>query len=325
VYYGIPGAKALNVVSAYQIFLAFPVVLVSVWFLSRKHIVPAITWLLVGVLFISELNNPYLNLNRQLELDRVVPKSNPPKECKVFYVSGWYDQENISGHSEWANNVYAHSVSAMLIAQLTRLATINGMASFNPPDWNLGYPNRDDYEKRVYAYSRNHRILGLCKYALEEKEWTVIRDIYPTRVPALGERLLFNNSGKGLDYIGGGWSHSESWGTWSDGGVATVYIPLSAERPRLIRIEGFPLLSAVHTKQEIGIRINGHHLQTIILTREVESSFEVIVPNEVFESDSENKLLALEFILPNAVRPMDIGNEDDPRKLAFALVSLTLE
>lgn len=68
-------------------------------------------------------------------------------------------------------STYAHNVSAMLIAELIHLPTINGFASFNPPDWNFGSPNDADYIQRIRQYAEKHQIRGLCKLNLDTLTW----------------------------------------------------------------------------------------------------------------------------------------------------------
>ncbi|MDD5175813.1 MAG: hypothetical protein PHQ05_05270 [Sterolibacterium sp.] len=174
VYELFPGAKALNVVAAYQIFLALPVVVIAVKYLSLKHIPLPVLLPLAALLVAGEINKPYLNLDRQAELARISMPHAPPDACRVFYVSGWEGQDSFPGFPEWINNYYAHNVSAMIIAQMIRIPTINGVASFNPPDWNFGFPNNPDYAERVSAYAKKHGLVGLCRLDLNSKQWLVV-------------------------------------------------------------------------------------------------------------------------------------------------------
>ena len=165
-----PGAKALRAVATYQIFLALPVVIIAVRWLSRQGTRPLISILLAGLLIACELNQPYLRLNRNLELRRA-SVTTPPAGCRVFYVSGWSGQEGIGESPYRMDDLYAHNVTAIFIAQELRIPTINGFASFNPPDWNFGFPNHPDYDQRVRAYAQQHEIKGLCKLDLNTKRW----------------------------------------------------------------------------------------------------------------------------------------------------------
>lgn len=173
VYHLVPGAKALSVVSAYQIFLSIPVLIVSVHYLSTltPKLPAAICALLVMVLVVEELNDGYLTLVRADELRRVAIRTAAPPGCGAFFVDGWNNQATVTPMPEWINNHYAHNVSAMLIAELIRLPTINGIASFNPPGWNFENPNGADYLRRVAQYANRHKVGGLCRLDLETQAW----------------------------------------------------------------------------------------------------------------------------------------------------------
>lgn len=173
VYHLVPGAKALSVVSAYQIFLTIPVLVVSVHYLSARaaKLPAAICALLVMMLVLEELNDGYLTLVRADELRRVTVRTAAPPGCTVFFAGGWNNQAGVTPMPEWINNHYAHNVSAMLIAELIRLPTINGIASFNPPDWNFDNPNGADYPRRIAQYAERHKVGGLCRLDLETQAW----------------------------------------------------------------------------------------------------------------------------------------------------------
>jgi hypothetical protein len=171
VYHFFPGAKALNVVSAYQIFLTIPVIVICINYLSLiSYKVPsAIILLFVTLLCLEELNAGYISLNRESELKRVSFGNLPPPQCSSFFVTGWPDQ--IAVPTDDSANNYAHNVSAMLIAELIRLPTVNGIASFNPPDWNFGNPNNADYIQRIKQYAEKHQVKSLCKLNLDSHTW----------------------------------------------------------------------------------------------------------------------------------------------------------
>jgi hypothetical protein len=174
VFHLFPGAKALRIIAAYQIFLALPVIVIAIRYLmSISHQIPAaIGFLLVSLLCLGELNAEHGSLNREDELKRIALQSPPPQQCSAFFVTGWPDQDTASSKPELINNYYAHNVSAMLIAELIHLPTINGFASFNPPDWDFGYPNDADYIQRIRQYAAKHQIKNLCKLNLDTLAWT---------------------------------------------------------------------------------------------------------------------------------------------------------
>lgn len=172
IYTFFPGAKALNVVSAYQIFLAIPVIVLATWYLSRAipRLPNAILLVLLGLLGFEELNRAYISLVRTDELAKSEIHTPAPAQCTSFYVSGWPQQDP---NGDPTINIYAHNVSAMLIAEKIHLPTLNGMASFNPRDWNFAYPNRPDYEQRIRQYADGHKLTNVCKLDLQSKTWSL--------------------------------------------------------------------------------------------------------------------------------------------------------
>lgn len=169
-----PGAKALNVVGAYQLFLSIPVIILAVKYLSsvEQKLPAAVICLLIGLLAVEELNKGYITLERGKELAKVSLHSLPPQSCKSFYVSGWANQDPAAPLSDSTSNFYAHNVSAMLIAEMIRLPTLNGIASFSPKDWDFAYPNWPDYDQRMKRYSDNHQLTDVCRLELNTLEWT---------------------------------------------------------------------------------------------------------------------------------------------------------
>jgi hypothetical protein len=172
IYHLFPGAKALNVISAYQFFLVFPVIIIAVRYLSTQHIVTPILFLLCALMIVEEINHPYLSLDRKVELNKLLlPNGLPPKICKVFYVSGWAEQ---TSNGDGVMSIYPHNVTAMMIAERIHIPTINGVASFSPPDWNFSNPNNVDYDARILTYAKKHGITDLCKLDLNNKRWSIV-------------------------------------------------------------------------------------------------------------------------------------------------------
>lgn len=170
VYHTVPGAKALNVIGAYQIFLIFPILVVVTLYLEKwMPRFSSVTLILIGiVLVVEELNDAYIVLDRQAEVEKITGLVGAPQQCSFFYVSSWGDQVTPTA------KIYAHNVSAMIIAELLRMPTINGFASFNPPDWNFANPDSDDYDNRMRSYAYSHQINRVCKLDLPSKQWQLI-------------------------------------------------------------------------------------------------------------------------------------------------------
>jgi hypothetical protein len=170
-YYVVPGAKALNAIMILQFVLIFPILLL-VCFKVAKSLNTRSAFLIVSfILVVGEFNRPYLNFNRSQELARIDVVKSPPPNCEVFFVSGYPDQANIPGWGEWVNSAYPHNVVAMMLSAKYQVPTINGITSYNPPDWAFSYTDPDTYLKNVSIYIKKHDLTRVCEVDLTTGKW----------------------------------------------------------------------------------------------------------------------------------------------------------
>lgn len=141
----------------------------------------------------------------------------------------------------------------------------------------------------------------------------------------LGDRLVFSQYQSGLRYLGGGWSHPEHWGTWSDGSHAMIILTLESGQGSTIMVEANPLLSPSRSEQTVEVEMNGLATSSVTLTANSGGRFDVAIPEEVKEQLRQNPILRLQLRFPDAARPVDIGINNDERKLAIGLVALTVK
>ncbi len=138
---------------------------------------------------------------------------------------------------------------------------------------------------------------------------------------ALGERVQFNADGNGVIYLGQGWSSPEPWGTWSDSFSSVVFLPTKPQEVESLVIELNALVSPSHPSQRIGILVNGVEASSMTI-REPHATVEVKLP-DLARSDSFSGI-KIEFLLPDAARPKDIGLGVDNRSLALGLRAITV-
>ena len=179
IYNYFPGGKALGVISVSLIFLAFPIYIVVVYYISTTIKRKLILLPIIALLVIGELNSPPLKLDRRKEIEMNFTVSPPQITCNSFYVTGWDNQETNPGYWEWFNNQYAHNVSAMLLSQKLNIPTLNGMASFIPKDYDLVgpngtafSPNSAEYKTRISKYIKDRNLDKVCLLDLNSKIWS---------------------------------------------------------------------------------------------------------------------------------------------------------
>lgn len=173
----IPGASGIRTIARYQIFLTFPiVVLVMMWFHNlwiktrrQQSLLGQIALLVLAVLLIVEnINRARPDaLDRQQEWMRL-QQLPPPPHCQAFTVTNPREGSSIKGQ---LNRLYSPNVDAMLIAAVTGLPTINGVSTYNPPDWDFADITRPDAPARAKAYAQHHNIHNLCGLDLQTLRW----------------------------------------------------------------------------------------------------------------------------------------------------------
>lgn len=176
----VPGASGLRVVLRFQLFLILPLLLLTaaVWRERLAALARARPWRAAAIVF--------LLLAEQINLDpaataldareqRAALWSIPalPPACRSFYVVAARVHEPVF-RTPVEHAQFAHNVDAMLLAELWRVPTINGWATFTPPDWSFARPLEQDYERRVAFYARIHDLHGLCRLDMRERQpWSM--------------------------------------------------------------------------------------------------------------------------------------------------------
>ncbi len=170
----IPGSKALNAIGTFQVVLLIPVLILAGIFLQKRFGSRSSMFLIIGsLLVIGELNRPYLNLDRKVELARINIVQQPPQDCQSFFVNGYDNQSMISGFPKEINEIYAHNVVAMMISAKYNIPTINGFTSFNVPDWSFQYDSELLYRQNIARYIERHSLLDVCELDLNSGLWIV--------------------------------------------------------------------------------------------------------------------------------------------------------
>lgn len=171
IYHWLPGAKGVTVLVHYQLLLGIPVVALGMDFLSSLTLPARWKWApaLLALLSLAEQFNHYhiLQLRRTEQVARLatVPAT-IPADCKAFYIAR-------NEKDPWApvDGLYRHSVDAMLLAEVLRLPTVNGIDSYVPPGYDLFHPEEPAYADKVAKYAKAHSIQGLCGLDMREHRW----------------------------------------------------------------------------------------------------------------------------------------------------------
>ncbi|HTW26618.1 MAG TPA: hypothetical protein VME92_05790 [Acetobacteraceae bacterium] len=170
----VPGAKAVRVVERYQILLDLPVITIAIAALAalaRRWPAP-LTGLVCALLAAEQVATwaPVVkDRPGELAFLRRVPQA--PTGCRAFYVSRSRGESSPNP----VVRLYTANVDAMMIAETRDLPTINGIATFGPPDWRALTPSEPGYRPWVESYALHHHLHGLCAIDLQHMAWTAAR------------------------------------------------------------------------------------------------------------------------------------------------------
>jgi hypothetical protein len=147
----------------------FPVTILACEVVARSWRLPGAritVGVLAGILLLEEINTlPTAALEVPLHSAFFDKVGRVPSACRVFFAENARPGPDVEG-------LYRHNVDAMLIAELTGVPTVNGMATFTPPDWSLNQPQNPDYLLRVRQWLASHDIRqGVCGLDAQAGEW----------------------------------------------------------------------------------------------------------------------------------------------------------
>jgi hypothetical protein len=140
------------------------------------------------------------------------------------------------------------------------------------------------------------------------------------------DKISFSNKiedTKSTLYLGDGWSWKEGWGVWSDGKEASLYLPISENKPKSLSLNfNSFLVTNVHPNQSIELWINGIFYRQFDFNQFEDNKITIFLSHEMLVRD----FLELNFSFKNPGRPKELlGNNQDNRQLGIGLVSVQFE
>ncbi len=139
------------------------------------------------------------------------------------------------------------------------------------------------------------------------------------------EHLSFKLNGNGQKYQVYGWSEAEEGGTWSNGDVSSILLPLSITPKNNLELmlDGHAFIGDKHPSQEVGILVNGHHLATLKYDQQSNDGVRVVkIPRSLVLE--KNGQLLIKFNFKNQKSPVELGLSTDSRRLGLCLTSMEL-
>ena len=142
-----------------------------------------------------------------------------------------------------------------------------------------------------------------CGRDLEEID---VSKYYPPALAA-GSLIEFGVSQSGLKYLGTGWSSTEPNGTWSDGKMAHLLLPLKTGEETSLILEVKPFIGGALSKQIVAIRIDEGSVSEFTLSEGKNTRIKLEIPPRSPKAPKNGRMLDVELQFPTATRPLDVG------------------
>jgi hypothetical protein len=162
-------------------------------------------------------------------------------------------------------------------------------------------------------FSEDDRILGIAMVSMALLEEAVYQ---------YGSIIDFREGGNIILYQREGWSDAEKDFTWIDGKSATVFIPIAKTNTDIIlKATLLPfLVPGKLDNQEVDIYVNDAKIGAWKINQPGLREYSVVIPKNLLAAPQ----LKINFRIPNAIAPLRLGYNTDPRILGIAVQSMVL-
>jgi hypothetical protein len=137
-----------------------------------------------------------------------------------------------------------------------------------------------------------------------------------------GDEVHFGKKGEAGLYYGIGWSNPEPGFTWTDGHLATLYLPVPPPHGDVIMTANLSAFAPAGKldHQTARVLVNQHEVARWVANGDFKS-YTAAIPEE----DLREGVVEIALELPEAACPIEIGAGTDARTLGLAVASLKLE
>jgi len=131
--------------------------------------------------------------------------------------------------------------------------------------------------------------------------------------------IMTNSASPSIPFaLCGTWSKPENWGTWSDGSLVKIFIPITNPNAKAIAITLQAFVNGKHPEQKIEYSTDGHNFKLLTLNQFAGNQMGIPITSSM----RTDGYALLEFKLLNPVSPKSLGLGDDSRELGVGLTKL---
>ena len=142
-------------------------------------------------------------------------------------------------------------------------------------------------------------------------------------VTEIGKKIYFSRDADGRkEFLLDGWApYGEAWGNWSEGGAASMLLPIPAGNPKSLKLQARAFVHEKQPKLDLEILINGLLQKKVSLTEFESNRIDIPLPTSLSGQD----YFKLDFKILNPASPRGLGVGEDDRKLGLGVISAVFE
>ncbi|HUV14277.1 MAG TPA: class I SAM-dependent methyltransferase [Acidobacteriota bacterium] len=169
--------------------------------------------------------------------------------------------------------------------------------------------------------------LSRKRLTLPEANWGDLIIAQPLLPLEFGAALSFSSKDRGIEFLGGGWSYPEHFGTWSCEDLATLGFKLDWPERKQSAVLKFSVrffLARKHSSLEISIDVNGRNVDIWRVSGKAVKRLEkeVHLERAMIEHSS---FVQIQFNVRSPASPQSLGISEDGRRLGLAVETLVVE
>ncbi len=214
--------------------------------------------------------------------------------------------------------------TALRIANVVHVPTLNGLSGNFPPDWDLYDPHQPNYLFNVRNWIEAHNLHNVYALDLETGVWAPAEEVLPKRMRPQFDSNVIQHPIQVAGYFIRGWSDLEPNLIWSTSHLAAIFLPMPDENMTDLSLE-LVLVAFVNDQRPLQvteISINGDPVARLELTPEnTPLRLDIpVAPNWI----SDQELLRIELKNTDLMSPYQQGLSDDKRTLGVGVQSLRI-
>ncbi|GHV56040.1 hypothetical protein FACS1894216_19540 [Synergistales bacterium] len=313
-----PGAGAIRAVGRFNQFLALPLGFVVCSYLQSQYdynkdvkpllrniaAIATVMFFAVEYTWAGGIQTYWTAAQSRAFLNEI---PTPPADCEVMYVK----LSPPPPGPEQPEPNYKLSLDAWLIAARYGLKTINGYSGQAPRNWITGIADAN-YEQSVVLWINRWGLTNVRAYNLVTKQWEQPPQF--SESISDGKVVSFGTGTNDFFYIKNGFSGQEEGFRRTEGNEATLIFGTreAGENDIIAEFTVSPLLGSGLDEQRVEVMINGIRAEDWVIN--APAAKELLLPKEQIKGET----MTIEFKLPDAASPKELGINGDERKLAVA-------